>query len=88
LRLLSNVVGMEITQEGTWTARRAEQDQLVITLQMKKMTVREPEGKLHEPPWDKTIEWVATLLDADRLRVSTVDEKGTPLQSNFRRVQQ
>jgi hypothetical protein len=86
VRLLANILGVEIAQEGTWTARRAEDDQLVVTGQMKKMTVREPDGKVQEPPWDKTIEWVVTVLGADRLRVSMADDKGTPQQSNWRRV--
>jgi hypothetical protein len=88
VRLLANILGVEITQEGTWTARRAEDDQLVVTGQMKKMTVREPDGKVQEPAWDKTLEWVVAVLDADRLRVSMVNENGTPQQSNWRRMKQ
>jgi hypothetical protein len=88
VRLLANILGVEITQEGTWTARRAEDDQLVVTGQIRKMTVRKPDGEIEEPPWDKTLEWVVTVLDADRLRVSMVSEKGTPQESNWRRIKQ
>ena len=72
----SNLLGLSMSEQGTWRVQRGEADQLILTLHIKKRVWRNKKGETSEQPKDVVDEWFITVLSADHLRAYLVDDEG------------
>ena len=87
-RHVQDLLGLTITSEGTWQARRREGDQLVVTLHTRRLSVRNPKGETQEKEEDSVIEWVVSPLEGGQLLVSIADGEGRTQRFRLRRAEE
>jgi hypothetical protein len=84
---VQRLLGLTITTEGTWKARRGEADQVVVTMHKRKTTVQDPNGETEDKEQDRLSEWVVSRSGGGELNVSVPEPEKGARQFKLRRAE-
>lgn len=85
-RHVQNMLGLTIVAEGTWQVTDAREEHLSVRFHKTKTSVRDQQGETQVSPQNVGIDWVVTVIEPDRLLLTSTSSEGQSQRFHLRRA--